>query len=75
MSKVRVAIVDEGQGFDTSQSLDGHYGLSIMRERAESVGGSLTIESAENNMNLVQCTFSKPIKAGSAHPGTPETAN
>lgn len=46
---VRISVVDEGQGFD--QRLfqgpdDGrHLGLRTMRERAESVGGTLTVES------------------------------
>ena len=46
--QVRVVIADEGQGFNQSKSLDGHFGLSIMSERAASVGGTLTVESAEN---------------------------
>ena len=43
--QLRVVIADNGQGFAHDQPLDGHFGLLIMRERAESVGGSLTIES------------------------------
>jgi PAS domain S-box-containing protein len=39
-------IWDNGRGFDTSdQPLPGHYGLSMMRERAETVGATLTVAS------------------------------
>jgi len=37
---------DDGRGFDTSEPPPpGHYGLSMMRERAEAVGALLTITS------------------------------
>jgi two-component system nitrate/nitrite sensor histidine kinase NarX len=38
-------IRDDGQGFDTEQTFSGHYGLSMMRERAEAAGASLTVTS------------------------------
>ncbi len=39
---------DNGRGFDTSElAASGHYGLSMMRERAEAAGASLTIVSQE----------------------------
>ena len=39
-------IRDDGRGFDTAeQMLPGHYGLSMMRERAETVGALLTVTS------------------------------
>ena len=37
-------IADDGQGFDTSASRRG-FGLQSMRERAEELGGELTVES------------------------------
>ncbi|MFP4345496.1 MAG: two-component regulator propeller domain-containing protein [Anaerolineales bacterium] len=45
---VQVVVADRGAGFDRATALaaDGHFGLQIMRERAESVGGSLEIRSA-----------------------------
>jgi len=46
--QVVVCIEDNGLGFDLDQFSQGngqHYGLQIMRERAESVKGSLTLES------------------------------
>ena len=42
---VEIRIQDNGHGFDPGQSLSGHYGLSMMRERAEAVGALLSITS------------------------------
>ena len=36
---------DNGRGFSLSQIPSGHYGLSMMRERADSVGAELTVTS------------------------------
>jgi PAS domain S-box-containing protein len=53
--EVQVIIEDDGHGFDPTSSLQPptsslqpptHFGLSIMRERAESVGGGLEVRSA-----------------------------
>ena len=42
----QVTIRDNGRGFDpTDLPLSGHYGLGMMRERAEAVGAMLTITS------------------------------
>ncbi|HMQ54263.1 MAG TPA: PAS domain S-box protein, partial [Anaerolineae bacterium] len=45
---IRISIEDEGQGFDLvqSQGQNSSFGLLIMRERVESVGGSLKIETS-----------------------------
>lgn len=43
---INIQIEDNGAGFDLEQKIDGqHYGLQIMKERAESVGGSVRFES------------------------------
>ena len=42
---VELFIHDNGRGFDPARIPSGHYGLSIMRERAEAVGAVLTIVS------------------------------
>jgi signal transduction histidine kinase len=44
-SKVDMHIHDNGRGFDSTLSLPGHYGLSMMYERAEAVGAKLEIMS------------------------------
>jgi two-component system nitrate/nitrite sensor histidine kinase NarX len=38
-------IRDDGQGFDPEHTPSGHYGLSMMRERAEAVGMMLSVDS------------------------------
>ena len=43
---LELRIRDDGRGFDSSeQTRPGHYGLSMMRERAETVGARLTVTS------------------------------
>lgn len=42
---VELRIRDDGRGFDLEQNLPGHYGLSMMRERATAVGATLSITS------------------------------
>jgi signal transduction histidine kinase len=42
---VELRIRDDGLGFDTEQTFSGHYGLSMMRERAEAAGAQLTVIS------------------------------
>lgn len=42
----RLAIHDDGVGFDPSADFAGHYGLTSMRERATRLGGVFTVESA-----------------------------
>jgi PAS domain S-box-containing protein len=46
-SSIELHIRDDGQGFDPEQYLPehGHYGLSMMRERAETAGALLTVTS------------------------------
>jgi signal transduction histidine kinase len=42
---VELHILDNGRGFDPEHTSTGHYGLSIMRERAAAVGAVLTVSS------------------------------
>jgi len=42
---IELSIRDNGQGFDPIQTTSGHYGLSMMNERAEAVGAQLSITS------------------------------
>ena len=43
---VCIRIQDNGKGFDQTQaSGEGHFGLRIMRERAEQLGGTLMVQS------------------------------
>ena len=60
-----LTIVDDGRGFETSNyagiPVDGHMGLAILRERAEELSGSLSIESAKGQGTAV--TVSLPMNA------------
>jgi PAS domain S-box-containing protein len=42
---VELRIRDDGRGFDPQRTPPGHYGLSMMRERATAVGATLSITS------------------------------
>jgi two-component system, sensor histidine kinase LadS len=44
-NQIIVQIKDNGLGFDTTQSKEGHYGLINMKNRIEEIGGSFEIES------------------------------
>jgi signal transduction histidine kinase len=44
--EIILEISDDGRGFDPTGAFPGHLGLASMRERAERLGGTLTIESA-----------------------------
>jgi ligand-binding sensor domain-containing protein/two-component sensor histidine kinase len=47
-ARLTLRVLDDGRGFDsTAQAANGngHYGLTSMRERAEVVGGTLTVHS------------------------------
>ena len=46
---IELSIRDDGKGFDPERTTSGHYGLSMMRERAEAVGARLTITSQPNH--------------------------
>jgi signal transduction histidine kinase len=47
-SRLTLRVHDDGSGFDpagVASNGNGHYGLTSMRERAENVGGTLTVNS------------------------------
>jgi PAS domain S-box-containing protein len=45
-NELLLEVVDDGRGFDVSNSPPGHFGLRSMRERAEGLNGALELESA-----------------------------
>ncbi|MGW5423334.1 histidine kinase [Streptomyces sp. NPDC003943] len=65
---VTLDVVDDGKGFDPAEprsvrpSSDGGFGLPAMRSRAESLGGSFTVESAPGQGTAV--AVSLPLPAG-----------
>jgi two-component system nitrate/nitrite sensor histidine kinase NarX len=44
-SAVKLRIRDDGMGFNPEETFAGHYGLSMMRERAEAAGAQLSVTS------------------------------
>ncbi len=61
---VTVEIVDDGAGFDVGgDGLDGasHFGLRSMRQRADSIGGSMVIRSEPGRGTAVVVDVSCPI--------------
>lgn len=42
---LELSIRDDGKGFETGSIASGHYGLNMMRERAEAVGALLSVTS------------------------------
>jgi two-component system nitrate/nitrite sensor histidine kinase NarX len=54
---IEVSIEDDGLGIGATQSPHGHFGLSIMRDRAASVGGELTIEPRAPRGTRVRLRF------------------
>jgi signal transduction histidine kinase len=58
--EVVLDVVDDGTGFDPSRvraTSDGGYGLSVMRARAEALGGRLNVESEQGGGTAVAATF------------------
>jgi len=58
---VRILIQDDGRGFDASQpASEGHFGMRIMCERAEQIGGCLRVQSTAGEGTLVEVEV--PVK-------------
>ena len=61
------AVQDDGKGFSEATAEPQHYGLSIMRERATSLGGELTI-SAQADAGTRVCLSFTPASAALQRP-------
>jgi signal transduction histidine kinase len=57
---VRLTISDDGIGFDPDAVGPGHFGQKIMRERAESIGARLTVQSEVGHGTVVMVTWNEP---------------
>jgi two-component system nitrate/nitrite sensor histidine kinase NarQ len=55
-----VAVRDNGIGIGEANEPPGHYGLNIMRERAERLGGPLRFSQPKNGGTEVTVTFRTP---------------
>ena len=52
--RLRLSIIDDGRGFDAREGQrPGHHGLTNMHARAESLGGSLTIDSSDTGTRVI----------------------
>lgn len=59
--QISLQIQDNGRGFDLEEAnQSGGLGLSSMRERAEQMGGELTIQTNPENGTVVQVTVEVP---------------
>jgi len=67
---VVLRVTDNGRGFrqqDVLSCLDGHYGLTTMRERAEEIGGQFTLTTAPDRGTVVEAVL--PTTDGAAPRG------
>jgi len=53
-------IDDNGSGGCTFLPVEGHYGMKIMRERAQRIGGEIMVESSEGSGTRVRLFFHEP---------------
>jgi two-component system nitrate/nitrite sensor histidine kinase NarX len=51
---VRLEVCDDGRGFDPGEVPSGHFGVAIMRERAEAVGAEVAVESCPGQGTTVE---------------------
>jgi signal transduction histidine kinase len=61
---VELHIQDNGRGFNPEHTPSGHYGLNIMRERAESVGAVLLINSRPKSGTEIVIRWTESPKEG-----------
>ena len=52
--RITLEVSDDGVGFDTGGEFPGHLGLRSMRERAQGLGGTLTVESSPGGGTVVR---------------------
>jgi two-component system nitrate/nitrite sensor histidine kinase NarX len=55
-----ITIADNGSGGCTFTPVEGHYGMMIMRERAQRIGGEIKVESTTEFGTRVQLYFPEP---------------
>lgn len=53
-------IEDNGRGSLTFTPVEGHYGVMIMRERAQRIGGEISVKSTPGQGTQVQLSFPQP---------------
>ena len=58
---IELRIRDDGKGFDLEQTISGHYGLSMMRERAEAAGALLSVTSQPGHGTELTIRWAKTL--------------
>ncbi len=51
--RLRAVVEDDGAGFDPDRPVDGHLGLQGMKERAELIGGTVSVFSSRGSRTTV----------------------
>ena len=57
---IGLRISDNGKGFDQNQTISGHYGLQMIRERAAAIGAALTVISQPGQGTELTITWENP---------------
>jgi signal transduction histidine kinase len=60
---VTLEVTDDGNGFDPDRTYPGHFGLQSMRERAESSGGRLQMDSKPGRGTTIRARLPLPSSA------------
>ena len=63
---LRLRIVDDGKGFETTSVPDGHLGLAGMRARAEKIGALLEVTSKPGSGTTIEVTVPEASIAAAA---------
>ena len=61
--EVRLVVRDDGRGFDPSRVTEARHGIIGMRERADTIGGSIKVESSADSGTRIEVTV--PLGGGS----------
>ena len=61
---VQLSVSDDGRGFDPALISAAHLGVEIMRERSESIGALLSIDSDPAQGTRLRVVWSDPQPAG-----------
>ncbi len=62
--QVVLRIQDDGRGFDPTATRSGRMGLKIMRERADSIGARLRVDSEPGRGTTVEVVWPTPERGG-----------
>jgi two-component system nitrate/nitrite sensor histidine kinase NarX len=66
MDRVEIHIRDDGCGFDPANVTSGQHGLSIMRERANAIGATLSIDSQLGHGTKIHICWTEPFEERSS---------